>query len=85
MLAFKPVCKHVTVGRGLAAPDGAGERTRTGNVLDDEWLAKLLGQLLADDARDDVGAAAWRRSDDVGDRAAWDNPPLRRCLRSQRS
>ncbi len=61
--------QDVAVRRGPRRLDCTGERTRAGNVLDDEWLAHLLGQLLTEDARDDVGAAAWRRSDDVGDRS----------------
>jgi len=44
------------------------KKTGAGNILDDEWLAKLVGELFADDARDDVGAAAWSGGDDVGNR-----------------
>ena len=35
-----------------------------GPILDDELLIKPLGQVLPDQARNDVGRAAWRKADD---------------------
>jgi hypothetical protein len=32
--------------------------TSAGPIFDDEWLAEALGELLADQARDNVGSAA---------------------------
>ncbi len=59
--------QRVAVGLGLGdvfrADDGAG----AGLVLDDHGAAELLGHLLRERARDDVGAAAGReRHDDPG-------------------
>jgi hypothetical protein len=40
-------------------------------VLDEDGLAEVLGELLRDDAPDDVGAAAGREADEHTDRLGW--------------
>jgi len=63
-----PGCTRRTRPAPLLRRSRCRKKTGAGNILDDEWLAKLVGELFADDARDDVGAAAWSGGDDVGNR-----------------
>jgi hypothetical protein len=62
-------CRHqqrVTVGRLLEDFGGTDRRAGASLVLDDERLAELDGELLRDDAPDDVrGAARTERHDDA--------------------
>ena len=55
-------------GAAFCGGHGAVRKPAPGIFSMTEWLAKLVGELFADDARDDVGAAAWSGGDDVGDR-----------------
>ena len=50
---------------GGRAHDGLGGEivSGAGPVLDNDWLAELFRQLLADQARHEVGRAAWRIAD----------------------
>src|SRR5215469_4373803 len=59
----------------LGSDVGAGARP----VFDDEWLAEALGELLADQARDNVGSAAGGIANDDAHR------PRRIGLRPKRS
>jgi len=72
------------VGRGLGDRVGADIAARARAVLDHDLLAETGAELLRDDPRDDVGAAAGREGDDQADRPigpsgiAWSG--RRRCL-----
>src|SRR6266568_898056 len=59
---------RVSVGRGLGDDVGADIAARAGPVVDHDLLREALGELLRDDASDDVGAAARREGDDEADR-----------------
>ena len=74
----EPGLQGVAVGRRPGGKLGTRHRAGAGPVVDHERLAELLGQLLADDAGHDVGAAAGGRGDDDGDR------PGRKIVRRQR-
>ena len=87
--------QRVAVRRRLEHVGGADGRARAALVLDDERLAELDRQLLADDARHDVGGAARRRTARrcaPGGSASWPRPGrwrawavrARRCPRGQR-
>ena len=69
--------QRVAVRRRLGGDDSTGQRAGAGDVFDDEGLSELLGKLLADDARNDVGPAARSRCHDDGDR------PGRKFLRRE--
>ena len=59
---------RVAVGRGLGDEVGADVAARARPVVDHDLLREALGELLRDDASDDVGAAARREGDDEADR-----------------
>ena len=49
----------------------ADHAAAAGPVVDDEWLAEPLLELLPDDPRDQAGRAAGRERHDEGNRTAW--------------
>jgi hypothetical protein len=58
----------VAVGRRLHDVEPADAAAGAGLVVDDDRLAELLGELLADDAGDDVARPARGEGDDDADR-----------------
>ena len=66
MIAFAGADQQQRVAVRRRAHDRLGADIAAGArpVLDDEWLAEPLRQPLADQARDDVGAAAGGKADD---------------------
>ena len=53
----------MAVGRALCHDAGADGAARAAAVLDDERFRELLGELVGDEAADDVGGAAGREAD----------------------
>ena len=60
--------QRVAVGGALRDDVGADVAARAGPIVDQHLLREALGELLRDRARDDVGAAARRESDDEANR-----------------
>ena len=76
--------KRIAVGRREFEYLEADDAVRTGTVVDDHLLAEALGQLLADDARGEVDAAARRKRHDHADRLRWIGLRKRRLRARQR-
>ena len=60
--------ERVSVRRGLGGEGGADDAAGPNLVLDDDRLPERCGQVLADQAREDVRTLAWREWNDEPDR-----------------
>src|SRR5262245_19708038 len=60
--------ERVTIRRSAPNVLGAEVATHDGASIDDELLAETLGQVLCNQAADDIGRAPCRKSDDEFDR-----------------
>jgi hypothetical protein len=74
--------QRIAVGRGARHRFGADAAVRADAVLDHHRLADAFGELRADDARREIGAAAGGKGDDDADGAH--GIVLRRCARCER-
>ena len=70
--------QRIAVGWRFGHDIGADDATGTGPVLDDEWLAECLCELLTGDTGDAINRATRRVTDDKAHRFVWVR--LRLCL-----
>ena len=61
----------------------ADAATAAASILDHHWLAEFLAQLVANDARDDIGGATRRKRNDQPDRFGRISLSLRGCRESE--
>src|SRR5665213_469572 len=71
--------QRIAVWRRSSYRRGANHRARAWAILYDNRYVKLFGQLVANKAGDDVGAATWRLRNDNGDRASWVTRGVSKC------